>query len=183
MRALNMLTGVVALSLAMTGAVLAAETTGAAAPAAPAAASPGPSDKAQIQALERGFAAAFNAKNTKKIMSYYAREGLFVFDVTPPRQHVGWADYKKDWDEIFATFPGPTTFTLSDLSITVSGDVAYGHSIQDSHFTAKDGSKVELVVRVTDVYRKIGGKWLIVQEHVSIPVDLDTMKPDPLSKP
>ena len=33
------------------------------------------------------------------------------------------------------------------------------------------------------LYRKIGGKWFIVQEHVSIPVDLNTMKPDPMSKP
>ena len=33
------------------------------------------------------------------------------------------------------------------------------------------------------VYRKIGGKWFIVQEHVSVPVDLETMKPDLMSKP
>jgi uncharacterized protein (TIGR02246 family) len=177
MRELRILTGAMAISLALTGAAFAAEAT---APAAPAAA---PSDKAQIQALERGFTAAFNAKDSKRVMSHYARDGLFVFDVTPPRQHVGWADYKKDWDELFGAFPGPLTFTISDLSITVAGDVAYGHSIQNSHFTTKDGAKVELVARVTDVYRKIGGKWLIVQEHVSVPVDLDTMKPDPLSKP
>ena len=142
-----------------------------------------PSDKAQIQALEKGFVAAFNARNTAKVMSYYTHDGLFVFDVTPPRQYVGWASYKKDFDDLFAAFPGPLNMKLSELSITTVGDVAYGHSIQDSNFTAKDGSKVELVVRVTDVYRKIDGHWKIVQEHVSIPVDLDTMKPDPLSKP
>ena len=28
-----------------------------------------------------------------------------------------------------------------------------------------------MTVRVTDVYRKIDGKWLIVQEHVSVPID------------
>jgi hypothetical protein len=39
------------------------------------------------------------------------------------------------------------------------------------------------VVRVTDDYRKLAGKWKIVQEHVSVPVDLGTMKPDLLSKP
>jgi uncharacterized protein (TIGR02246 family) len=174
MRELTMLTGALALSLTMAGAALAAETP---APAA------GPSDKAQIQALEKGFAAAFNARDSKKIMSYYARQSLFVFDVTPPRQYVGWEAYKKDWDGLLAAFPGPISATISDVSITVSGDVAYGHNIQDVHFTAKDGSKIEMVVRVTDVYRKIAGKWLIVQEHVSIPVDLDTMKPDPMSKP
>jgi hypothetical protein len=33
------------------------------------------------------------------------------------------------------------------------------------------------VVRVTDVYRKIDGKWLIVQEHISLPIDRSTFTP------
>jgi ketosteroid isomerase-like protein len=49
--------------------------------------------------------------------------------------------------------------------------------------TAKDGSKFNLTARVTDCYRKINGKWLITQEHVSVPVDLNTGKPDLTSKP
>jgi ketosteroid isomerase-like protein len=108
---------------------------------------------------------------------------LFVFDVAPPRQHEGWQAYKKDWQDLFAAFPGPTAFSITDLSITVVGSVAYSHSIQASKFTGKDGSKVRLVVRVTDVYRKLKGQWLIVQEHVSVPVDIATQKPDLLSKP
>lgn len=157
----------------------AAPTTPAAAPAKPA----GPSDKAQIEALERNFEVAFNAKNVDRVMSNYARDGLFVFDVSPPREHVGCADYKKDWEDLFGIYSGPVTNKISELSITVVGSVAYGHSIQDGHFTLKDGTATELVVRVTDVYRKIGGKWKIVLEHVSVPVDLGTMKPDMLSKP
>ena len=151
--------------------------------AAPAAA-PAPSDKAQIERLERRYIAAFTAKDVKAIMSAYAPgAGLFVFDVTPPRQHVGWADYKKDYEDLFAAFPGPWKVAMSDLSVTVSGDVAYGHNIQATEATKPDGSKLAVTVRVTDVYRKINGKWLIVQEHVSIPVDLATMKPDPSSAP
>jgi len=188
MNSVERLTAAMVISFAMVGAANAAAP--AAAPAAkpataaPAAAKPaGPSDKAQIEALEKGFAAGFNAKDASRIMSYYARDGLFVFDVTPPREHVGWEDYKKDWDGFLGSFPGPVVFKLSELSVTVVGPVAYGHSIQSITTTAKDGSTSELVVRVTDVYRKIGGHWKIVQEHVSIPVDTDTMKPDPLSKP
>ena len=40
-----------------------------------------------------------------------------------------------------------------------------------------------MTVRVSDVYRKTGGAWWIVQEHVSVPVDLDTGKPDMTAKP
>ena len=180
------LTAALAVSFAFSGAASAANTAPppAATKAPPAAAKPsGPSDRAQIEALERGFAAGFGARNVDKIMSYYASEGLFVFDVSPPREHVGWADYKKDWQDLFDAFPGAAAIQISEQSITVVGSVAYGHSIQDAHFTAKDGTAMELVVRVTDVYRKLGGRWKIVQEHVSVPVDLATLKPDTLSKP
>jgi ketosteroid isomerase-like protein len=142
------------------------------------------SDKAAIEALEKRFAAAFRARDVDAIMKLYEPGlNLFVFDVTPPRQHVGWDDYKKDWQELFAAFPGPVKFDISDLEITAVGPVAYSHSIQSGQFTARDGSRIDLVARVTDVYRKIHGKWLVVQEHVSVPVDLATGKPDPLSKP
>ena len=114
---------------------------------------------------------------------YAPGPGLFVFDVSPPRQHVGWDDYKKDWQGFFANLPGAIKFSIADLDVTTVGPVAYSHSIQSLQFTRKDGSKAELVVRLTDVYRKMHGQWLIVQEHVSIPVDLDTGKPDVLSKP
>jgi len=155
-----------------------------AAPGAAPAAAPPVSDKAQIERLERRYIAAFNAKDVKAIMSAYAPgAGLFVFDVTPPRQHVGWADYKKDYEDLFVAFPGPWKVEMSDLGVTVSGDVAYGHNIQATDATKPDGSKLAVTVRVTDVYRKINGKWLIVQEHVSVPVDLTTMKPDLTSAP
>jgi ketosteroid isomerase-like protein len=45
------------------------------------------------------------------------------------------------------------------------------------------GRPVDRTVRVTDGYRKVGGDWLIALEHVSVPVDLATGKPDVHSKP
>ena len=32
---------------------------------------------------------------------------LFVFDVTPPRQYVGFDAYKKDFEDFFAALAGP----------------------------------------------------------------------------
>jgi ketosteroid isomerase-like protein len=139
------------------------------------------SDKAQIMALEKKYNDGFNAKNVDEIMSCYG-DDLFVFDVVPPREYPSWEAYKKDWDGLFAAFPGLLTNTISEQTITVVGPVAYGHNIQSGTFTRKDGSKVTIVDRTTDIYRKIKGKWLIVEEHNSVPVDLDTMKPDLSSK-
>lgn len=147
-------------------------------------AGPAATAKAEIQALEDQFAAAFNAKDLDGIMKVYAPgPNLFVFDVTPPRQHVGWDDYRKDWQSFLATFKGPIKATVNDLAIFADGSMGYSHSIQHVTGTDMKGKPVEFAVRVTDVYRKIKGQWLIVHEHVSVPVNFDTLKPDIMSTP
>lgn len=140
--------------------------------------------RADIKALEERFVAAFKARDVDAIMQVYVPDqSLFVFDVTPPRQFVGAAAYRKDWQEFFAMFAGPLTVELAELDVVPDHNMAFGHSIQHVAGTDKTGKKIELTVRVTDVYKKIKGRWLIVHEHVSVPVDLDTGKPDLASKP
>jgi uncharacterized protein (TIGR02246 family) len=142
------------------------------------------SDTAQIKALEDQFAAAFRAKDLDAIMKVYVPDDtLFVFDVIPPRQYVGAAAYRKDWQDFFAGFNGPIDFTISDLAVVTNRNLAYSHSIQHVKGTDKKGQPVDVTVRVTDAYRKIGGHWLVAMEHVSVPVDFDTGKPDMQSKP
>jgi uncharacterized protein (TIGR02246 family) len=149
----------------------------------PAAAQPA-KDEAKIRALEAQFAAAVNAKDADAIMKVYVPdETLLVFDVVPPRQYVGARAYRKDWQDFVANVKGPLKFEISDLSVTADGGLGYSHSIQRISGTDSKGQPIDLTVRVTDVYRKIKGNWLIVHEHVSIPVDLDTGKPDLSSKP
>lgn len=146
--------------------------------------SPVSSDAAAIQALEDGYVEAFNTRDVDGIMANYARgRELFVFDAVPPREYPSWDAYKRDWETLFSQFPGPASDKMSEFHITVLGQVAYGHHIEDTQFTQKDGTKKEFVVRVTDVYRKFKDKWLIVQEHVSFPVDVSTGQADLMSKP
>lgn len=140
--------------------------------------------KAEIKALEDQLVAAFKAKNVDAIMKAYAPdETLLVFDVVPPRQYVGAAAYRKDWQQFFDMFDGPIKVELSDLDIVADHNHAYSHSIQRVAGTDKAGKPIDVTVRVTDVYHKTKGHWQIVHEHVSVPVDLATGKPDLSSKP
>jgi ketosteroid isomerase-like protein len=141
-------------------------------------------DEAQIKALEDQFTAAFNAKDVNAIMKVYVPDqSLFVFDVVPPRQYVGAAAYRKDWENFLNSFDGPIKFEISDLAIVADSNLGYSHSIQHVSGKNKKGEPVDLIVRVTDGYRKVDGHWLIAMEHVSVPVDLATGKPDFQSKP
>jgi ketosteroid isomerase-like protein len=141
-----------------------------------------PSDEAQIKALEARFVAAVKARNLDAIMKTYSAD-VFVFDVSPPRQYVGAAAYREDWKGFLTGVKGPVGFDVTNLVVSAEGTIGYGRSIQ--HVTGVDpkGAKVDLTVRVTDVYRKTGGAWRVVQEHVSVPVNLDTGKADLSSKP
>ena len=145
---------------------------------------PAPADaRADIRALEDRFVAAFNAKDVDSLMKLYAPgQALIVFDVVPPRQYVGAAAYRKDWQTFLGNFDGPITLELTDLDIGADRNLAYSHSIQRLSGTDKQGKKLDLTVRVIDVYKKTRGGWRIIHEHVSVPVDLDSGKPDLASK-
>lgn len=142
-------------------------------------------DVADIKALEDKFTAAVKAKDVNATMAVYVPDdSLLVFDATLPRQYKGAAAYRKDWEEIYGLFPEAVEFDISDLDITAGGgDIAYSHSIQHMSGTTKDKKKFEIVVRVTDAYKKVNGQWLIAHEHVSFPSDLATGKADMMSKP
>jgi ketosteroid isomerase-like protein len=141
-------------------------------------------DEAAIRTLEDRFAAAFNAGDIDAMMSnYITGKSLVVFDVVPPRQHLGADVYRKAWTGFFAHFKGTPKIAITDLGITVEGNIGFSHSIQHVTGTDTQGHSVDRTVRVTDGFRKIGGKWLITLEHISVPVDLTTGTPDLTSKP
>jgi uncharacterized protein (TIGR02246 family) len=141
-------------------------------------------DKSEITAVEQRVLEGMKAKDVDKIMSCYTPdETLFVFDVIPPRQYVGASAYRKDWEGLFAQYPGPIEAGMSDLSVTADRTLGYAHLVVHAVFTDKDGNKTDTSVRTTDVFRKTGGKWLIVHEHNSVPVDFATGKADLTAKP
>jgi ketosteroid isomerase-like protein len=134
--------------------------------------------------LTESFRKAFEARNLDAIMAVYAPGAqLFVFDALPPRAYPSAQAYRKDFEGLLRAFPGPVHDSVQEYAVTVIGPVAYAHHVQDVRLTRKNGTVWHVVIRVTDVYRKMAGRWVIVQEHVSWPVDPKTGKADFLSRP
>ncbi len=141
-------------------------------------------DEAEIKALEQRLADGFKAKDIKQMMSCYAPgDQIFVFDVVTPRQYAGSEAYQKSWQNFIDTFKGPINAEVSDIVVTSDGRLAFSHSIWHISGTAKDGKPFDASLRYTDGYRKSHGHWLIVLEHISVPIDMATGKPDFSSKP
>lgn len=141
-------------------------------------------DEAAIRALEDRFVAAFNAGDINAIMKNYIPDNsLVLFDVVPRKEYLGADAYRKAWVEMFSRFKTTPKIAIADLSITVDGNVGFGHSFMRVTGTDTQGHSVDRTVRVTDGYRKIGGNWLIVHEHISVPVDFTTGKLVPITEP
>ena len=131
----------------------------------------------EIHALLNDALSAFKAKDLDKMMSFYDHSAsLVAYDVVPPVQYTGWDSYKKDFGDFFALFDGPISDEASDMAIVAEGNLGYSRMIEHVTGKQKNGQPMDMLVRVTDVYRKNKGKWLIIHEHVSVPVDLDSGK-------
>ncbi|GBQ97093.1 ketosteroid isomerase homolog [Acetobacter nitrogenifigens DSM 23921 = NBRC 105050] len=141
-------------------------------------------DVAAIQALENRLIKANHEKDVATVMRLYEPgTNVVIFDVVPPRQYLSRVAWEKNVAGYFASFDGPASLEIANLNITVSGDLAYGYMIQHFSGKQKGGGNVDLSARVTDVYRKIAGRWFIVHEHVSVPVNIETGMADLHSKP
>jgi ketosteroid isomerase-like protein len=141
-------------------------------------------DDSDINASVQRLVTAVNARDVNGIMAYYAPdESLLVFDATLPRQYVGATAFRKDWEGFLAGFPSTIHAELSDWKSEADQNLAYGHGIFHVTGPDKDGKPIDMTVRITDVFKRMNGKWLAVHEHVSWPVDIATGKADMMSKP
>jgi ketosteroid isomerase-like protein len=149
----------------------------------PAASSKG-NDEAEIKALEQRIVDGAKARDVDAVMKNYVDDdSLLVFDVIPPRQYVGAKALSRNWQGFLDGFDGTITLENSDMEVVSDGKLAYAHYIAHVAGKGKDGNPIDMAFRLTDVLRKVKGKWLIVHEHVSVPVDVATGKADLTSKP
>ena len=128
-------------------------------------------NEAQIRELIDGFVKAIRARDIHGVISVFSPE-VVSFDLGPPLQHGGGKPFMKRWQDLVESFQGPIDYEVRDLSITAADDVAFSHSLNRMSGTMKNGRKTDRWLRWTACYRKTNGKWLIVHEQVSVPVDL-----------
>ena len=134
-------------------------------------------DEAAIRALIDRWTKAAHEKNVDGVMSIYQRgPSLVAYDLVPPLQYKGWDAYRDDYKAFFDQYDGPIEFEFRDLVIAADATFGYSHELQRVSGTLKGGQKAAFWLRVTDIYRKIGGQWRVVHEHVSVPTNLETGK-------
>jgi ketosteroid isomerase-like protein len=133
-------------------------------------------DEAQLRQFAQQLTEAIKKGDLESIMSFYAAE-VVAFDIVPPLQFVGKEAYRKSWQVYTEMMQLPVEQEMSDIHITCSGDLAFCHSLIHTRGKTKDGKDMECQFRNTSCLRKLGGKWQIFHEHLSVPIDMQNDKP------
>jgi uncharacterized protein (TIGR02246 family) len=128
---------------------------------------------AQIRDLLQEWAKAVRAQDLDRIMAHYAPD-VVACDAIGPLQFKGRDAYAKHWQTCFGLCPAPMAFDLRDLTVAAGDDVAFAHALVTCGPSGPENEDKTGAVRLTVCYRKIGGRWLVVHEHFSVPFDVET---------
>lgn len=132
-------------------------------------------DVDEIKASYASWQHALEARDLDGIMAVYAPD-VVAYDIAPPLQFDGADAYRKDYSDLLSQFRGPVRSAIPTVHIDQSGDTAFAFGLERLRGTMTDGAPVDMWVRFTDGWKREKGRWLIVHEHVSVPVDLATGK-------
>ncbi len=129
------------------------------------AAGPAAPDKAYVQKIWDGWATL----EPDNVAQYYASGPNTFFDIAPLK-YASWDEYAKGSKELVASYKSAQFRVNDDLAIHPHGDLAWVTATVAEEMTSKAG-KVEMGnFRWTAIFENQNGKWLIVHEHVSAPI-------------
>ncbi len=128
-------------------------------------AAPAPPDRAYLQRIWDNWATLDPANAAK----FYASGPHTFFDIAPLK-YGSWDEYAVGVKGVLSGYKS-AAFTLNDdVAIHLHGDLVWATATVKEEMTTKAG-KVEMGnFRWTVVFENQDGKWLIVHEHVSEPL-------------
>jgi len=126
---------------------------------------------AEFKALIDKYYAAWSSMNTDNAAPLYAKDADLTFYDIAPLKYKGWDEYVVGVKKNFFDMSASAKLTPNDdLKVTRRGNVAWTSVTFHLVAKMKDGTTLDLQGRHTAIWEKRGGKWLIVHEHVSSPL-------------
>ena len=130
----------------------------------------GGSAEPEIKALIEAWADAVRRHDLPAILAHHA-DDIVMFDVPPPMQSRGLAEYKKTWDLFFAYHKPGQAFDVEELKLHVGDTVAFAVAIMRCGSATVSGppAPAGFQFRLTIGLCQVDGAWRIQHEHHSVP--------------
>lgn len=133
----------------------------------------------EIRALMTQWGEALYNKDLEAMHQDYASTGYKLFDVKETAETI--ETVKKLWEQCLPFFDKPKV-EYKDMVINATDDMGLVHFRSritgTIHATPPEIENIweNIWLRGTVVYQKIDNKWQCIHEHISLPVDCETMK-------
>ena len=122
-------------------------------------------DKALMQKIWDGW----STLDPANVAKYYAAGPHTFFDIAPLK-YGSWDEYEKGVKVVLADYKSVKVTVNDDAELHPHGDLLWATATLKEEMTTKAG-KVEMgTFRWTVIWENVDGKWLIVHEHVSAPL-------------
>ncbi len=129
--------------------------------------------EAEFKSIITRYYSAWSSLDPDKAAEFYAKDADIVFYDIAPLKYNGWAEYKegvkKNFTEQVVSGSG-SLVPKDDLNVTRRGNIVWTTVTFHLSGKLKAGGAMELDARHTAIWELRGGKWLIVHEHVSTPL-------------
>ena len=127
---------------------------------------------AEFKKMIEEYYVAWSQLNTDTPAKYYAKDADLVFYDIAPMKYNSWKEYHDGVQKNFFDMATSATLTpnMNDLKVTRRGDVAWTTLTFHMTIKLKAGGTTEVDARHTAIWERRGGQWLIVHEHVSVPL-------------
>ncbi|HTP68683.1 MAG TPA: nuclear transport factor 2 family protein [Dongiaceae bacterium] len=129
------------------------------------------SDDATFRKLIDGYCSAWSSGDPNNAAKYYAKDASLTFYDLTPFSYVGWSDYDAGVRKnIFEHVETASLTAGKELKVTRHGNIAWTTVPMRITAKFKDGKSLDSPVRYTGIWEKRGKTWVLVHEHLSVPM-------------
>jgi ketosteroid isomerase-like protein len=126
---------------------------------------PGAPDKAYLQKLLDGW----DALDPARMAQYYDQGEYAFFDIAPLKYN-DWGEYQKGVTELLKGYKRLNLTLNDDAQIHTDGNLTWTTATVKEDALTAAGKHELATLRWTLIFEKQAGKWMIVHEHMSEPL-------------
>jgi len=122
-------------------------------------------DVAYLQKIWDGW----GTMKTENVAGFYVQTPDHTFFDEAPLKYNNWQEYQSGVQVVLKNLKTLRLTVNDDARIHREGNIAWGFSTVKEEETTNGGKYEMATLRWTFVFEKVGDKWLIAHEHVSVP--------------
>jgi ketosteroid isomerase-like protein len=134
----------------------------------------------EVAATRNEWRETFERQDVDGMMEFYVPDN-YSFDLMAAPEEDGLKlafegeqIWRQNWVTFFEMFEDDLRITFDDMTVYQSGDLATVQFLTRVEGTTSTDQYIDMWARETNVLRRIEGEWLLVHDHVSVPMDFAT---------